>query len=160
SQGEGQSLRRENAADHAKILYHSSQFLNGRRNVLERQKRHTAEAAILGEKLFVEKIVIGTAEFYGVARIADLADMHKARRIENRKVDISLVELPRPFAPVRHAEVLLSKVVRRNRSMPAMMRHQRKVEHRLPPRTVASGHIFHDLLIGLAYVAVGIDDVS
>src|SRR4030095_6106996 len=106
----------------------------------------------------MEKIVVGASYLNGVARVADLADVHEARRIENREFDVAFVELAGPFAPVRHTKILITKVVGGDRAVPAMMRHQRKIEHCGAARAIAGGHVFHDLLIGLAHMAVGIDD--
>ena len=61
TEGKGQPFRRQDTSHHAMALYRSAQFFDRRWDVLERQQRHAAEAAILGEKLLVEKIVVGAA---------------------------------------------------------------------------------------------------
>src|SRR4051812_9473436 len=86
--------------------------------------------------------------------------MHETRRIEDRKVDLALVELLGPFAPVRHAKILVPIVVRRDRAVPAVVRHEWKIEHRVAPRAVAGRHVFDDFLVGLADMAVGVDDAG
>jgi hypothetical protein len=39
-----------------------------------------------------------------------------------------------------------------------MVRHQGEVKQGVAPRAVTGRHIFNDLVVGLAHVAVGIDD--
>src|SRR5713226_105668 len=141
-------------------LHGSAQLLHGGWDVLEWQEGHSSESAVLLEELIVEEVVVGAAEFDRILRVTDLADVHEAGRIENGQLYLPLVEFFRPLAPIRHSEVLLSVVVLGNRAVPAVMRHQGKIEHRLPPRPVARRHIFYDLLVRLAYVTIRIDDVG
>src|ERR1051325_7506755 len=155
-----QPFGRQNAADHAVARGGAPEFFCGGCGVLERQQSHAAKAAVARQKTVVQEIVVRAAELDGVFRVADLADVHEARRVQDRALDLSLVELARPCAPVRHAEILVAVVVRRNRAVPAVVRHEREVEHRFAPGAVARRHVFDDLFIRLAHVAVGVDDMS
>src|SRR5262245_62053584 len=111
TEGKGQPFGRQDTSHHAVGLNRSAQLFYRFRNVLQRQQRHAVETPVLGEKLLGEKIIVGAAQLDCVARVADLADVHEASWIENRKFDVALVELICPFAPVRHAKILITKVI-------------------------------------------------
>src|SRR5262249_25258349 len=89
-----------------------------------------------------------------------LADMHESCGIEDCEFDVAFVKFAGPLAPIRDAEILMAKVVRWDRSVPTMMRHKWKIQHRIAARAIAGGHILHNLFVGLAYMPVGIDDAS
>jgi hypothetical protein len=160
TEGQGQSFCRQNAADHIIAGNRSSQFFDGGGNILQRQQGHAAKAAVTGEKSLVEIIVVGAAKLRGVGGIADLADMHETGRVENGERDTAFIQFAGSLTPVGHTKILVAVVVGGNRAVPAMVRHQGKVKHGIAPRAVACGHIFNDLGIGLAHVAVGIDDAG
>ena len=64
----------------------------------------------------------------------------------------------RPTRASRAREILDDEIVGRNRAMPAMMRRQRKIQHCVAPGAITGGHVFDDFLVGLAHMAVGVDD--
>src|SRR5262249_60460695 len=77
TEGKGQPLGRQDTSDHAVVLYRSAQFFYRCRNVLQRQQRHAAETAVLGEKMLGGENIVKAAKHDSGAPVAELAGGHE-----------------------------------------------------------------------------------
>ena len=112
----------------------------------------------MDQEALVKIIVVSAAQLDGVGRIADLANVHETSRIQDGQFEITFIEFFHPLAPVGHAKVLAAKIVGRDRTVPAVVRRQREIQHGVAPAAVAGGHVLDNFFVGLAHVAVGVDD--
>ena len=151
-----QAVGGQHGADHAAVFDHAAQFGHCRRHILHGQDCHAFQSRFMAEKTIVEIIVISPAKIDGEVAHADLADVHEAGWIKHRRLEFADVERLLPILQRRNQKRRADPFPA-SLTMPAMVRQQRKVHHRLAPRFVIVGQIFVHIAFDFANVAVSID---
>ncbi len=110
----------------------------------------------MSQEFIVKIIVVGSTQIDGEVGHADLADMHPARRIDYRSFDVALIERLLPILQRRNQKRRADARAPRL-AVPAMVRQQRKIKHRLAPHFVIIRQVFEHIALDLANMPIGVD---
>src|SRR2546426_1618259 len=151
----GKSVCRQDASDHAIVLDYPLDLRHCGLDVLERKERHPFQSRFMSEKAVVEVIVVGAGEIDGELRNPDLADVHKASRVENGGLEVAALERGPPVLQCGNQERVFGASQRL--AVPAVVRQQRKIEQGFAPLPVTLRQILKDVAFYFTHVPVGIE---